>query len=78
VPALRAYSGVRQRGAIAQPALTLGLEILEVRLARSAADVRRAQKVALFHVSSASYSGFCRGHSGGKPTYRHSAVGRSL
>ena len=49
MPALRAYSGVRQRGAIAQPALTFRLETLEVRLARSAADVRKAQSCAIPH-----------------------------
>ena len=46
MPALRAYSGLRPREAISQTALTLGrLGSLEVRLARSAADVRRAQKL---------------------------------
>jgi putative hemolysin len=46
VPALRAYSGLRPREAISQTARTLGrLGSLEVRLARNAADVRRAQKL---------------------------------
>ena len=46
MPALRAYSGLRPREAISQTARTLGrLGTLEVRLARSAADVRRAQKL---------------------------------
>jgi len=46
MPALRAYSGLRPREAISQTARTLGrLGSLEVRLARSAADVRRAQKL---------------------------------
>ena len=47
LPALRAYSGLRLRGAgstpIADPLGRLGA--LEVRLARSAADVRRAQRL---------------------------------
>ena len=46
IPALRAYSGLRPREAISQTALTLGrIGSLEVRLARSAAEVRRAQKL---------------------------------
>ena len=46
MPALRAYSGLRPRAAISQTPLTLGrLGTLEVRLARSAAEVRRAQKL---------------------------------
>jgi L-ornithine Nalpha-acyltransferase len=46
MPALRAYSGLRPRAAISQTPLTLGrLGTFEVRLARSAAEVRRAQKL---------------------------------
>jgi putative hemolysin len=47
LPALRAYGGLRVRGAGSAPmADTLGrLGSLEVRLARSAADVRRAQRL---------------------------------
>lgn len=46
IPALRAYSGLRPREAISQTAHILGrLGSLEVRLARSAAEVRRAQKL---------------------------------
>jgi len=46
MPALRAYGGLRPREAISQTALTLGrIGSLEVRLARSAAEVRRAQKL---------------------------------
>jgi L-ornithine Nalpha-acyltransferase len=46
MPALRAYSGVRPREAISRTPHTLGrLGTLEVRLARSAAEVRRAQKL---------------------------------
>ena len=46
IPALRAYSGVRPREAISQATRTLGrLGTLEVRLARTAAEVRRAQKL---------------------------------
>jgi putative hemolysin len=46
IPALRAYSGVRPREAISQATRTFGrLGTLEVRLARTAAEVRRAQKL---------------------------------
>ena len=46
MPALRAYSGLRPREAISQNTLTLErIGSLEVRLARSAAEVRRAQKL---------------------------------
>ena len=46
MPVLRAYGGLRPREAISQTELTLGrIGSLEVRLARSAAEVRRAQKL---------------------------------
>jgi putative hemolysin len=46
IPALRAYGGLRAREAISPAAATLGrIGSLEVRLARSAAEVRRAQKL---------------------------------
>src|ERR1700741_1454659 len=46
VPVLKAYSGIRTTGRNAKNFATLGrLGALEVRLARTAAEVRRAQKL---------------------------------